>query len=108
MKFTSISRHQIYLIWCVALFFLVLLLIEPISHTVTRSAISLLIATICWGAFYLWWERVIFRIGTLAIGAFFGMCLILPSRSIDTESLQTKHIRSLQMKFELMNIGEIS
>jgi hypothetical protein len=108
MKFTSISRHQIYLIWCVALFFLVLLLIEPISHTIVQLAISILIATICGGAFYLWWERVIFRIGTLAIGAFFGMCLILPSRSIGTESLQTKHIRSSQMKFEIASSGEIS
>jgi hypothetical protein len=108
MKFTSISRHQIYLIWCVAWFFLVLLLIEPISHPISRSAISLLIATICWGAFYLWWERATFRIGTLAIGAFFGMCLILPSRSIDTASLHTENIRSLQMKFETIEIDSIS
>jgi hypothetical protein len=82
MKFTSVSRHQIYLIWCVALFFLVLLLIEPISYSFMRWAIAILVATIWLGSLYLWWERITFRIGILAIGAFFGLFLILPGRPI--------------------------
>jgi hypothetical protein len=97
MKFTSVSRHQIYLIWCVALFFLVLLLIEPISYTVMRWAIAILVATIWLGSLYLWWERVIFRIGILAVGAFFGLFLILPGRPINTESLRAEYIDSLKI-----------
>jgi hypothetical protein len=95
MKSLSISRRQIYLLWCLALFLLVILLVQPISYAIMRLAIVLLIGAIWSGIFYLWWKRVSIRIIALIISAFFLLLVISPDRSVNTEALRSEYIHQL-------------
>jgi hypothetical protein len=65
MKPLAISHRQIYLLWCLAWFLVVVLLIQPISDAVMRLSIVLLITTIWSGVFYRWWRQIAVRIARL-------------------------------------------
>jgi hypothetical protein len=95
MNSHSIGRRQIYLLWCVALFLLVILLIQPISYAIMRLAIVLLIGATWSGIFYLWWKRVSIRIITLIISAFCLLFVISPDRAVNIEALRSEYIHQL-------------
>ena len=95
MRSISISRRQIYLLWCLALFSVVVLLIQPISYAIMRLAIVLLIAAIWSGGLYLWWRQVAVRMGALAMTVLLTFFLILPGRSVDVEALRSTYINAL-------------
>ncbi len=96
MKSIAISRRQIYLLWCLALFLLVVLTIQPISYSIMRMTIVVLIAAIWLGVIYLWWRRVAIRIGAFASAVIIAVFLLLPGRPIDVEALRSVYIDSLQ------------
>jgi NlpC/P60 family len=95
MNFLSIDRRQVYLLWCLALFSLVVLLIQPISYAIMRLAIVLLIGAIWLGLLYLWWQRVAIRIVALTISIFFLLFAISPDRSVNIEALRSEYIHQL-------------
>jgi NlpC/P60 family len=95
MKSIVISRRQIYLLWCLALFLVVVLLIQPISYAVMRLAIGLLIAAIWSGVFYLWWRRLVVRIGALLLTVVLTILLVLPGQPANTTALRSEYVRSL-------------
>jgi NlpC/P60 family len=96
MKSIAISRRQIYLLWCLALFLLIVLTIQPISYSVMRMTIALLVAAIWLGIIYLWWRRVAVRIGAFASAVIIAVFLLLPGRPIDVEALRSAYINSLR------------
>jgi NlpC/P60 family len=96
MKSIAISRRQIYLLWCLALFLLIVLTTQPISYSVMRLTIALLVAAIWLGVVYLWWRRVAVRIGAFASAVIIAIFLLLPGRPIDVEALRSAYIASLQ------------
>ena len=95
MNSISISRRQIYLLWCLALFSLVVLLIQPISYAIMRLAIVLLIAAIWLGILYLWWRRLAVKITAAIISIFLLLFVISPNRSVNTEALRSEYIHQL-------------
>jgi hypothetical protein len=95
MNSISISRRQIYLLWCLALFSLVVLLIQPISYAIMRLAIVLLIAAIWSGILYLWWRRISVRITTLILSLLLLLFAISPDRSVNIEALRLEYIHQL-------------
>ena len=97
MKSISISRRQIYLLWCLALFLLIVLTIQPISYAIMRLTIGLLIIAIWLGIIYLWWRQVALRISALASAIIIAIFLLLPGRPIDVEALRVAYIDSLQI-----------
>jgi hypothetical protein len=82
MKSIAISRRQIYLLWCLALFLLIVLTIQPISYAVMRMTIVVLIVAIWLGIIYLWWRRVAMRIGAFASAIIIAIFLLLPGRPL--------------------------
>jgi NlpC/P60 family/Cobalt transport protein len=95
MTSISISRRQVYLLWCLALFLVVVLLIQPISYTIMRLAIVMLIAAIWLGIFYLWWRRVAIRIVSITISVLLLLVAISPDRPVNIAALRSEYIRQL-------------
>jgi NlpC/P60 family len=96
MKSIAISRRQIYLLWCLALFLLIVLTIQPISYAIMRLTIVLLIVAIWLGIVYLWWRRVAVRICAIASAVIIAIFLLLPGRPSDVEALRSAYIESLR------------
>jgi NlpC/P60 family len=89
------SRHQIYLLWCLALLLLIVLLIQPIGYGIMRLAIVGSAAAIWLGVFYLWWQRLAVRITALIISILLTLFLLLPGRPVNAELLRSDYIRAL-------------
>jgi NlpC/P60 family len=95
MTAISISRRQIYLLWCLALFLVVVLLIQPISYTIMRLAIAILIVAIWVGIFYLWWRRVAIRIVAITISLLLLLVAVAPDRPVNIAALRSEYIQQL-------------
>jgi hypothetical protein len=95
MPSIAISRRQIYLLWCLAWFLLIVLLIQSIGYGIMRLAIVGSVVTIWAGSLYLWWRRVALRVVTIAMTSLLVIFLLLPGRTVNIESLRAEYIRSL-------------
>jgi hypothetical protein len=91
----AISRRQIYLLWCLAWFLLVVLLMQPIGYGIMRLAIVGTVVATWSGSLYLWWRRVALRMVTIAVTSVLVLFLLLPGRPVNIESLRAEYIRSL-------------
>jgi hypothetical protein len=95
MPSISVSRHQLYLLWCLTLFLLVVLLIQPIGYGLMRLAIVGSVVAILSGILYLWWRRVAVRIATMLLTLVLMLFLLSPGRPVNVELLRAEYIRSL-------------
>jgi NlpC/P60 family len=91
-----ISRRQVFRLWCVAWFLLVVILIQPLGYSLERLATILLILVVWAGSFYLGWQRLPVRIGVLVITFSAILYLILPGRSVDARSLRAEYVHAMQ------------
>jgi hypothetical protein len=94
--FDCISRRQVFRLWCVAWFLLVVILIQPLGYSLERLATVLLIVGVWAGSFYLGWQRLPVRIGTLVLTFSVILLLILPGRSVDARSLRAEYVQAMQ------------
>jgi NlpC/P60 family len=94
--FDRISRRQVFRLWCVAWFLLVVILIQPLGYTLGKLATILFILGVWSGIFYLGWQRLLVRIVALVVTFTVILCLILPGRSIDAQSLRTEYVWAMQ------------
>jgi hypothetical protein len=92
----QISRRQIFRLWCVAWFLLVVILIQPLGYSLERIATILLVLAIWVGGFYLGWRQLSVRIGALIVTGCLSLFLILPGRLIDSRSLRSEYIQAMQ------------
>jgi hypothetical protein len=94
--FDRINRRQVFRLWCVAWFLLVVILIQPLGYTLGKLATLLFIGGIWAGSIYLGWRRLPVRIGALVVTFSMILCLILPGRSVDARSLRAEYVHAMQ------------
>jgi hypothetical protein len=94
--FLQISRRQLFRLWCVAWFLLVIILIQPLGYFIARSITVLLLILVWAGGLYFGWRRLPVRMGMLAVTFCLSLLLILPNRSVDAASLRSTYIQAMQ------------
>lgn len=84
---------KIYFVLCVLV---VGLVVFPIRYTSLRMALVGGVFALWAGALALFWDRLFVRILCLLSALAAGVLVLLPTRSIDTDSLRMEYVRSLQ------------
>ncbi len=92
----QIYHRQLFRLWCVAWFLLVVILIQPLGYTIERSATILLLISVWAGGWYFGWRRLPVRIVGLVVTLLLSLFLILPGRPVDTVSLRAEYLQSMQ------------
>ena len=67
----------------------------PIRYTSLRLALISGIFALWAGALFLFWDRLFVRVLCLIVAVAAGVLILLPTRTIDTDTLRTEYVKSL-------------
>jgi NlpC/P60 family len=95
MLFPIKQRRYLFYLWNLSWFFLVVLLLAPVSYGIFRLATVCLIASIIVGALVLFWQHQIIRYTSIMICIISLLIAILPGHKFDSNVLREYYVQEM-------------